>query len=74
MKNIEIVPVIIQDLVSYLLDAKRPITERQNISLRLEAIKEICDEALRKHQINVASSATASINIMKVAKPKQARK
>jgi hypothetical protein len=74
MKNIEMVPVIIQDLVSYLLDAKRPMTERQNLSLRLEAIREICDEALRKHQINVASSAAASLKTMRVSKPKQARK
>lgn len=74
MKNIELVPVIIQDLVSYLLDPQRPLSERQNISLRMEAIKDICDEALRKHQVNVASSIASNLKAMKVSKNQKSQR
>ena len=49
MKNLHLVPINVQDICEKLFDKNIRENEHQNYLLRVEAIREYCDEALRKN-------------------------
>ena len=55
MKNLHLVPVNIQDLCEKLFDKNIRENEHQNYLLRVEAIREYCDEALRKSNNKISA-------------------
>lgn len=55
MKNNEhLVPVIILDMVNGLNDANRRDTERDQLRLRLQTIRDYCDWAVTKHDLKTS--------------------
>jgi hypothetical protein len=52
MKNIHLVPAIVQDLVGKLLNPLVRENEKLNYQIRIEAIKEYCEMALDKNYKN----------------------
>lgn len=59
MKNLHLVPALIQDLVSKLVDPSIRENEKFNYQIRIEAIKDYCEVALnnanKKTNVKVAS-------------------
>lgn len=48
MKNLHLVPINVLDVVENMLDKNRRENEHQNYVLRVEAIRDYCNEALKK--------------------------
>jgi len=55
MKNLHLVPVNVQDLIEKMLDKNIRENEHQNYVLRVEAIVEFCEEALRKNNNRISA-------------------
>lgn len=51
VKNVHLLPVVVLDTVDMLSDPRRSQNERDQIRLRLIAIRDYCDAALKKHDI-----------------------
>jgi len=55
MKNLHLVPVNVQDIIEKMLDKNIRENEHQNYVLRVEAIVEFCEEALRKNNNRISA-------------------
>jgi hypothetical protein len=55
MQNLHLVPINVQDLIEKMLDKNIKENEHYNYILRVEAIREYCDEALRKNNNKISA-------------------
>lgn len=55
MKNLHLIPVNIQDIVEKMLDKNTRENEKHNYTLRIEAVRDYCSDAL-KHMDNKISA------------------
>lgn len=55
MQNLHLVPINVQDLIEKMLDKNIRENEHHNYVLRVEAIREYCEEALRKNNNKISA-------------------
>ena len=55
MQNLHLVPINVQDLIEKMLDKNIRENEHYNYVIRVEAIREYCEEALRKNNNKISA-------------------
>jgi hypothetical protein len=55
MKNLHLVPINIQDLVEKMMSPATRDSERQNYVLRVEAIRDFCNESIRQTENKISA-------------------
>lgn len=55
MKNLHLVPVNIQDIVEKMMDKNTRENEKYNYTVRVEAIRDFCSEAIRLSENKISA-------------------
>lgn len=55
MKNLHLVPINIQDLVEKMMDKNIRDNEKYNYTVRVEAIRDFCSEAIRQSENKISA-------------------